>query len=101
MKTEATIGVDGCKAGWFAISLSPSGAWRFDVHRDFAAVWDSYREASLVLVDIPIGLVDSGPDGRRCDAIARRLLRPNRASSVFTPRRDRPWMRQTIRPPRR
>lgn len=82
---EAYIGVDGCKAGWFAVGLSPAGGWRFDVYRDFTAVWDSCREASIILVDIPIGLLSSGPGGRQCDTIARRLLRPYRASSVFSP----------------
>lgn len=82
---EAYIGIDGCKAGWFAVGLNPAGAWRFDVHHDFAAVWDNYLEASIILVDIPIGLVSSGPAGRQCDAIARRLLRPHRTASVFTP----------------
>lgn len=79
------VGVDGCKAGWFAIGLDAAGDWRFSVHHDFAAVWDSYQEARIILVDMPIGLVDAGPDGRRCDTLARRLLGPGRASSVFTP----------------
>ncbi|MGD8807066.1 MAG: DUF429 domain-containing protein [Chloroflexota bacterium] len=82
---EEYIGVDGCKAGWFAVSLGPAGAWRFDVYSDFAALWASCQAASLILVDIPIGLVEVGYDGRQCDAIARRLLGPGRASSVFTP----------------
>lgn len=82
---EEYVGVDGCKAGWFAVSLSEVGSWRFDVHGDFASVWASHKEASIILVDIPIGLVDAGLSGRQCDAIARRYLSPERASSVFTP----------------
>lgn len=79
------VGIDGCKAGWFAVGLDTAGAWRLAAHRDFDAVWDTYQEANLVLVDIPIGLVESGLNGRQCDAIARRYLAPRRASSVFTP----------------
>jgi predicted RNase H-like nuclease len=82
---EEYIGVDGCRAGWFAVGLDPAGRWRFDVYPDFDALWAGCQEASLILVDIPIGLVDTGRGGRQCDAIARRLLSPNRASSVFTP----------------
>ncbi|MYI83480.1 MAG: DUF429 domain-containing protein, partial [Chloroflexi bacterium] len=42
-----------------------------------------WSDASLILIDIPIGLPNSG-DGRACDAEAR--LRPGRRrSSVFTP----------------
>lgn len=82
---EEYIGVDGCKAGWFAVGLGANGAWRFDVYADFEALWVSRRAADLILIDIPIGLVDAGPGGRQCDIIARRLLGTGRASSVFTP----------------
>jgi len=82
---EEYVGVDGCKAGWLAISLDDAGSWRIGVHGDFAALWANYEAAGLILVDIPIGLVDGGPDGRQCDTLARRLLSPRRSSSVFTP----------------
>jgi predicted RNase H-like nuclease len=78
------VGVDGCRAGWFAVSLSATGSWRFDVHADFVSVWARYEDARIILVDIPIGLVESGQDGRQCDTIARRYLGRVRASSVFT-----------------
>ena len=79
------VGVDGCRAGWYAVGLDMAGSWRFDAFPDFTAVWDNYRETSVILVDIPIGLIASGPDGRLCDTIARRTLGPGRASSIFTP----------------
>lgn len=79
------IGIDGCRAGWFGVGLGPAGAWRIDVYPDFDALWADHREARLILIDIPIGLLDTGLDGRRCDVIARRLLAPGRSSSIFTP----------------
>lgn len=79
------VGVDGCRGGWFAVVLSESGSWRFEVYRDFETLWNSHQEARIILLDIPIGLVDSGSDGRQCDAVARRYLGQPRASSVFTP----------------
>jgi predicted RNase H-like nuclease len=36
------------------------------------------------LIDIPIGLPDSGPDGRLCDREARQRLGRGRAASVFS-----------------
>jgi predicted RNase H-like nuclease len=41
------------------------------------------RLARIVLIDIPIGLLDSGPEERVCDREARRLLALKRGSSVF------------------
>jgi predicted RNase H-like nuclease len=38
-----------------------------------------------IWIDMPIGLVDQGPQGRACDQLARRILSPVRHSSVFTP----------------
>ena len=40
--------------------------------------------ADSVLIDIPIGLADAGPDGRLCDREARQLLGRGRAASVFS-----------------
>jgi predicted RNase H-like nuclease len=40
--------------------------------------------ADSVLIDIPIGLPDAGPDGRLCDREARQLLGRGRAASVFS-----------------
>lgn len=79
------VGVDGCKAGWFAVGCLEDG-------RVKAAVYASMSELSAacsgayVAIDIPIGLPDTGR--RACEATARQLL-GLRASSVFpTPVRD-------------
>ena len=76
------VGVDGCRAGWLAIPSTQSGSWEAEVLPDFAALWKKHREADLILVDIPIGLKEGGPEARRCDAEARKILGP-RKSSVF------------------
>ena len=83
------VGVDGCKGGWFAVALSALGEPAFGVFADIEKLWDEYREADVILIDIPIGLKDEGPEERACDTEARRLLAPERASSVFpTPCRE-------------
>lgn len=76
------VGVDGCRAGWLAIGLEAEDRWRVDVFPEVCSLWDHHRGASLILIDIPIGLKTSGKPERRCDPIVRKLLGPRR-SSVF------------------
>ncbi len=74
-------GIDGCRAGWFAVFLHDSG-WKTAVYPDLKTFWDDKGQAvSSVLIDIPIGY-PSGPDERNCDRAARAAL-GRRASSIF------------------
>jgi myo-inositol-1(or 4)-monophosphatase len=77
------VGADGCRGGWFAIVLTPDGQWQTELFQEISSLWKKYHEASLILLDVPIGLKESGFDERRCDIEARSLLGPPRASSVF------------------
>ena len=88
-----SVGVDGCKGGWLAVSLS-AGQADVQMYPTFRELFDAY-DAGLILVDVPIGLVDSGDSGRSCDGEARALLRRPRRSSVFTPP-CRPALRESI-----
>ena len=78
------IGTDGCRAGWFCVILDDGGGWSFCVAPDARAVGELAVAAASMLIDIPIGLPDAGPDGRLCDRQARQLLGRGRASSVFS-----------------
>ncbi|MBW1992041.1 MAG: DUF429 domain-containing protein [Deltaproteobacteria bacterium] len=51
----------------------------------FSGLWDKNRRASLILVDIPIGLKERGAAARRCDREARRVLGPRKASVFPVP----------------
>jgi len=74
-------GVDGCRAGWVVASSDGAVA----VVASFAGVLDAARDAAVIGVDMPIGLLDHAvPGGRDCDRLARRLL-GHRACCVFTP----------------
>ncbi len=81
MGIERVLGVDACKAGWVGIAVGdgPLGSY-------FAPLIDDLvREAGpleVVAIDIPIGLPDTG--SRRADELARAMVGPRRASSVFT-----------------
>lgn len=78
------IGVDGCRAGWLAVVLNRD---RLGPRLEIAPVWSALpvESATMVAVDMPVGLADSGP--RACDIAARRCLPPGRKSSVFPPPR--------------
>ncbi len=74
--------MDGCKGGWFHVCLA-GGELSGGVAPHISSIVAEAGAAEQVFIDIPIGLPESGPDGRRCDTEARRLL-GQRASSVFS-----------------
>jgi predicted RNase H-like nuclease len=71
--TDALAGVDGCRGGW--VVAWDGGA---QVLSTFAHILS--LRFDLILIDIPIGLLDTRP--RRCDVEARSLIGARR-SSVF------------------
>ncbi len=74
------IGVDGCRAGWFAVALDDSDGWTLAVYPTISALWAAHRQAKRILIDVPIGLPEAA--ARTADAKARHLLKARR-SSVF------------------
>jgi predicted RNase H-like nuclease len=81
--TRAYAGIDGCREGnWFCVELGRDDAWDFRI-LPIDGVGQVAHSAQIVLIDIPIGLLDSGSEERVCDREARRLLAPKRGSSVF------------------
>ena len=82
------VGVDGCRAGWLAIALETEGSWQVNTFPDVSSLWDHHRDASLILIDIPIGLKAEGRTERRCDPVARKLIGPRRSSLFPAPCRE-------------
>jgi predicted RNase H-like nuclease len=76
------VGVDGCRAGWFAVGLDGE-RWITTVFSSIKDLWAENSNADSILIDIPIGLRDEGPNERRCDVEARKLLGWPRRCSVF------------------
>jgi predicted RNase H-like nuclease len=78
-------GIDGCESGWFCVLREIDS--RLTVYRfiqSFGQVLTFPERPEHIGVDCPIGLLDHAmPGGRECDRIARALLGPPRASSVF------------------
>lgn len=73
------VGLDGCRDGWIAAILE-SGVTRQQVLGSLEGLFENPALITAV-IDVPIGLPETGP--RRCDLLARQLLRAPRASSVF------------------
>lgn len=80
-------GVDGCRAGWLAIVRDKDS--RFACHkllRRISEISALPEGPQIITIDIPIGLLDKAQQrGRDCDRMARSILGPKRASSVFSP----------------
>ncbi len=76
------VGVDGCKAGWFAVTRNSEGlAWQL-----FPAINDlvsAFLGAERIFIDVPIGLPWADAPIRPCDRLAREVLGRPRKSSVF------------------
>ncbi|MGI9401554.1 MAG: DUF429 domain-containing protein [Rhizobiaceae bacterium] len=86
MDERCLIGVDGCKAGWIAVSAK---SYKFSdlkvqLFPDFQTLARSFPPASLIAVDMPIGLPEFiGKGGRGPETLIRPLL-GERQSSVFS-----------------
>jgi predicted RNase H-like nuclease len=76
------VGVDGCKAGWLAVTRS-GAALEYRVFSNINQLAEAFSAADRVLIDIPIGLPWGDVPVRPCDRMARQLLGRPRRSSVF------------------
>ena len=76
-----TVGIDSCPQGWFYIALNENGDYELGIDPFIYTLCEKQADANLMLIDVPIGLPEDKP--RQCDQEARRLLAPERSSSVF------------------
>jgi predicted RNase H-like nuclease len=74
------VGADVWRRGWVAVRLSDDGTVDVRSFESLTRLGEASPAASVIGVDIPIGLPDPPP--RRADALARERLGPRR-SSVF------------------
>jgi predicted RNase H-like nuclease len=83
MTPVAHVGVDGCPAGWIAVSRIDGGDPRVAIHASFGELLTAYVDA-VIAVDMPIGLPDFVGRGGRGPEQAVRPLLGARQSSVFS-----------------
>ncbi len=78
-----TIGLDGCLAGWIAISVDEDSAGYCLMESDeqFEKI---LREYDRIFIDVPIGLEDDAYM-RQCDQLLRKRLGKDYRASVFNP----------------
>lgn len=78
------VGVDGCKAGWIAVTARPARAFDVRVFPSFEGLLSGMPDDALLAVDMPIGLPDfTRRGGRGPESLVRPLL-GERQSSVFS-----------------
>lgn len=83
--SAVVAGVDGCRAGWLAVTRPLENPSRAEVRlfATFADVLALDPAPEIIAIDIPIGLPErGGPGGRLCDVAARAGL-GGRQSAVF------------------
>ena len=79
------VGVDYSSDGWLCVAFDESGYDHTELFDEVGGLWQRYEEADpRILINIPIGLVESGREERPCDELARSVLGP-RSSAVLTP----------------
>ncbi|MDP1735394.1 MAG: DUF429 domain-containing protein [Sulfuritalea sp.] len=81
------IGVDGCRAGWIAVTKDRDEL----IYRIYPSAQDlvaAFPNAERILIDIPIGLPWKAAPIRPCDRLAREILGPRRSSVFPVPCRD-------------
>ncbi|MDX1672170.1 MAG: DUF429 domain-containing protein [Balneolaceae bacterium] len=78
-----TVGIDGCQAGWIAISLDEdnAGYWLQESDEELK---ETIEDFDRVFIDVPIGLEDENYV-RECDRQLRERLGPDYKASVFNP----------------
>ena len=84
MSNPLSIGIDGCKGGWLAVSMTSLKIQRITLLENISKTNSIFSKADQIWIDMPIGLSE-GNSHRDLEAHVRPLLRPNRTSSVFTP----------------
>jgi predicted RNase H-like nuclease len=78
-----TLGIDGCRAGWIAISVDDDNAGYWLLESD-EALGEYFEKFDRIFIDVPIGLTEE-EYVRECDDKLRDVLGPDYQASVFNP----------------
>ena len=83
------VGVDWSGGTWLAVAFDDATFDHAAVFEEVGELWQRYEEtATLILIDVPIGLLESGNGGRQCDQLAREVLGPAGEAVVAPPVRE-------------
>lgn len=78
------VGVDWGSNGWVT-AIRDTDGWTARLYPSFQSVWYHHQDAETILVDIPIGLPESGH--RACDRAAKDVLAGQQGRVFWTPPR--------------
>ena len=81
------IGVDGCRAGWIAVTKDRDEL-KYRIYPCAQDLVATFPNAERILIDIPIGLAWKASPIRPCDRLAREILGLRRSSVLPVPYRD-------------
>lgn len=83
------VGAVQCAGSWLAVGFDAEGHDRTDVFADVGEMWARYEGGvERILIDVPIGLLESGGDPRRCETLTRSVLGDRAATVPLTPVRE-------------
>lgn len=74
--------------GWFGAAVDDDERWTCDLYPCLWSLWNAYRDAELILIDMPIGLPSVDGDRRECDRLAKQLLGDRHPGVYYAPVRD-------------
>ncbi|APE94973.1 DUF429 domain-containing protein [Halodesulfurarchaeum formicicum] len=80
------VGVDWAGNGWVTAVIPETGSPAVAFYPTVLNLWRAHREADRILIDIPIGLTETGK--RACDLAAKRELAGRQGSVFLTPTRE-------------
>ena len=79
------VGIDACRSGWVAVLLYDGQLAATRVSTTLAEIVDAYPDASVIGVDMPLGLVERG--WREADRLAAARLGARRSRLFMVPPR--------------
>lgn len=74
------VGIDGCKGGWVAVSIT-GNSYELAIVKNIEEAFSMFNHSDSIIVDMPIGLPESIKDVRP-DSAARLIIK-GKSSSIF------------------
>lgn len=82
------VGAVWAGRGWFGAAVDDDERWTCDLYPCLWSLWNRYRDADAVLIDMPIGLPSVDGERRECDRLAKQLLGERHPGVYYAPVRD-------------
>ena len=77
------LGIDGCKSGWVVCKINEKCKYNIYLISKIEEILPVIDKYKLVLIDIPLGFAEK--EYRKCDVLARKILKQRRNSIFFLP----------------